>query len=322
EPLYYDDLTLADVVITTVAEKKENTKIQPRGVYYIATFSYKMADPAQTALWEAHRRRLMGALANVRVGWPKPDLVLRDPMALRVGFVLLLATAWGVGGDSAGLRLARAFAPGVDTPGQAPGALDLWITPPAYTGLPPVIPRADAGEIVVPVGSQLIAQVTGGPAAPRLSIDARQTGFAPVETSAAANDGKRLQSWRASAELTEGARLKIDQGLATMGAWSLRLVPDAPPTVEFPQAPQRTRRAALRIDYLAKDDYGIAGVVAEIRRPDAAGPGKPVDLALPLPGPRLKEATASSYHDLSAHPWAGLPVKLTLTPGQTHDIQA
>jgi len=48
EPLYYDDLTLADVVITAIAEKKENTKIQPKGVYYIATFSYKMADVEQT----------------------------------------------------------------------------------------------------------------------------------------------------------------------------------------------------------------------------------------------------------------------------------
>ena len=48
EPLYYDDLTLADVVITAVAEKKENTKIQPKGVYYIAQFSYKMADVEQT----------------------------------------------------------------------------------------------------------------------------------------------------------------------------------------------------------------------------------------------------------------------------------
>lgn len=48
EPLYYDDLTLADVVITAIAEKKENTKIQPKGVYYIATFSYKMADVEST----------------------------------------------------------------------------------------------------------------------------------------------------------------------------------------------------------------------------------------------------------------------------------
>lgn len=48
EPLYYDDQTLADVVITVVAEKKENTKIQPKGVYYIANFSYKVAKDADT----------------------------------------------------------------------------------------------------------------------------------------------------------------------------------------------------------------------------------------------------------------------------------
>jgi hypothetical protein len=44
EPLFYDDLTLADVVITAKAEKKENTKINPKGVYYIASFSYQVAD--------------------------------------------------------------------------------------------------------------------------------------------------------------------------------------------------------------------------------------------------------------------------------------
>jgi hypothetical protein len=49
EPLYYDDLTLADVVITATAEKKENTKIQPKGVYYIANFTYKMGDETKTA---------------------------------------------------------------------------------------------------------------------------------------------------------------------------------------------------------------------------------------------------------------------------------
>jgi len=44
EPLYYDELTLANVVLTATAEKKENTKIQPKGVYYIAQFSYELAD--------------------------------------------------------------------------------------------------------------------------------------------------------------------------------------------------------------------------------------------------------------------------------------
>ena len=49
EPLYYDEQTLADVIITAVAEKKENTKITPKGVYYIATFSYKIGEKEKTA---------------------------------------------------------------------------------------------------------------------------------------------------------------------------------------------------------------------------------------------------------------------------------
>lgn len=48
EPLYYDDKTLADVVITATAEKKENNKIQPKGTYYIGSFSYQFADPEHT----------------------------------------------------------------------------------------------------------------------------------------------------------------------------------------------------------------------------------------------------------------------------------
>lgn len=47
-PLFYDYLTLADVVLTVTPEKKENTKIQPRGIYYIAEFSYTIADPKRT----------------------------------------------------------------------------------------------------------------------------------------------------------------------------------------------------------------------------------------------------------------------------------
>jgi hypothetical protein len=44
EPLYYDDYSLANVMLTATAERKENTKIQPKGVYYIAQFRYELAD--------------------------------------------------------------------------------------------------------------------------------------------------------------------------------------------------------------------------------------------------------------------------------------
>ncbi len=67
EPLYYDDLTLADVVITAIAERKENTKIQPKGVYYIATFTYTMAGVEQTnALKQFAEDRSVGGVKIFR----------------------------------------------------------------------------------------------------------------------------------------------------------------------------------------------------------------------------------------------------------------
>jgi hypothetical protein len=76
EPLYYDDMTLADVVITAVAEKKENNKIQPKGVYYIATFSYKLGDSARTAELKHYaqevkvfRQETLTDIANIKTAY-------------------------------------------------------------------------------------------------------------------------------------------------------------------------------------------------------------------------------------------------------------
>ena len=49
EPLFYDDLTLADVLVTVTAEKKQTTKDGKAATYYIAQFSYTAADPAEVA---------------------------------------------------------------------------------------------------------------------------------------------------------------------------------------------------------------------------------------------------------------------------------
>ena len=49
EPLFYDDLTLADVVVKVTAEKKQTTKEGKAATYYIAQFSYEAADPAEVA---------------------------------------------------------------------------------------------------------------------------------------------------------------------------------------------------------------------------------------------------------------------------------
>ncbi|HEX8425707.1 hypothetical protein [Hymenobacter sp.] len=49
EPLFYDDLTLADVVVKVQASKKETTKDGKKATYYIAEFSYEPAPAHEVA---------------------------------------------------------------------------------------------------------------------------------------------------------------------------------------------------------------------------------------------------------------------------------
>ncbi|HSE76585.1 MAG TPA: TIGR02302 family protein [Alphaproteobacteria bacterium] len=277
----------------------------------LATLDDRLAgganDPVAKELWRAHRHRLIAALSKVRVGWPAPGLAKRDPWAIRAALMLVLVVGATVAGPAAWTRIERALSPSVAGAAAPPGLLDLWITPPNYTGLPPLLPHAVLGqapEIAVPVGSQLLAQVSGGYGTPKLAIDGKSTAFSAVDA----------KSYRVSAAISSGTKLAVEQGGASLGAWTMRIIPDHAPTAELPQAPARTHRAALRISFEAHDDYGLTSVVANILRADApAGvDNTPIELVLPLAGGRTKEAKGQSFHDLTAHPWAGLPVLLTI----------
>lgn len=275
-------------------------------------------DPLSRSLWQAHRARVHAALKSVRIGWPSPGLPSRDPLALRAALVLLLVVGIGAAGGEAWKRIGRAVTPGVAAAALPAGALDLWITPPSYTGQPPLLPKAEPGKtdtITVPAGSALLAQITGGRGDPKLLVDKTETAFQPVAGANNTTGNTSQRSWRVGATIDSGTRLTIDQGGTILGDWTLKVVPDLVPTVEFATAPSRSRRAALRLEYQAADDHGLAGVSAAIRRsgevPEGA-PGEPIDIPLTLPNQRAKEATGSSYHDLTSHPWAGLPVTIQL----------
>src|SRR4029077_4448074 len=162
------------------------------------------------------------------------------------------------------------------------------------------------GPVQVPTGSVLLAQVHGGAAVPRLAVDADARDFPPGDK----------QNFRIEATLTGGQVLTLTQGSSTLGRWPIEIVPDNPPTIAFAQPPKGTPRSSRRLDYRAGDDYGVETVKAVIRRAgdrsEEDGPEELVELELPLPGLHLKEAQATSYHDLSPHPWAGLPVEIRL----------
>lgn len=73
EPLYYDDLTLADVRLTVTVEKKENNNIKPKATYYIARFTYEIADTATVSELQAfasdhriYRTETLSDVAEIR----------------------------------------------------------------------------------------------------------------------------------------------------------------------------------------------------------------------------------------------------------------
>jgi len=281
-------------------------------------------DAEARALWRAHRQRLKAQLARLRVKLPRPGVAAADPLALRALVVLGLVVGVSVGHDDWQRRLTAALTPQFGTAAaEMPASLDLWINPPAYTALPPLYltqsgaqtgtqtgeqatasADAPAAAVTVPAGSTLLAQVTGGDGVPALRIgqdEASDRAFEP------AGEG----SYRLSTELTGGDRVAVLQDDEELAAWRLELIPDEPPDIELTSAPARTQRGVLRLDYEASDDYGVVSITAIIQRIDRSDQD-PLEIDLLLPGGDRRQVAHSSYHDLTAHPWAGLHVDLRL----------
>ena len=297
--------------ITARRRIEQNSGLPHRPLEALADRPSGPLDEAEASLWEAHRRRMTATLRRLRVGWPAAGLARRDPWGLRAVLAILLLLGFIDAGGDWRERIARAFAPGWESgPPAAQASFDIWITPPDYTGLPPQFLRADTpGPVRVPTGSALLAQTHGGRGVPRLSIDGAVQDFEAVDK----------ENFRAAATLAKAQSLAVTQGGATLGTWPVEIIPDNPPAAAFSQPPRATVRAALRIEYTAGDDYGVEGMKLVIRRQDDGDPtklgAKPDDaivIPLPLPGLHLKDLHATNYQDLSPHPWAGLPVEMTL----------
>jgi len=281
-------------------------------------------DPAAAALWALHQQRARASIERLRVGLPAPGLAKRDPYAMRAGLLLILVVgvfaAWGDGQN----RVVRALLPGSAAAAAAQLALDVWITPPNYTGLAPIhLTRGgnptqqsivvtgtvgQDGPIAVPVGATVLAQLQGGRKAPDLTLGDWHKSFDTVDTGA----------FRMSAPLAEVSdgpqRLSVTQNGKEIAGWSVVVLPDLDPEVTMPTPPGRTERGALRLSYEASDDYGVVSLQGVVRRV-ASGDGiaaAPLTLDMPLSGRNAKSVKGSGFHDLTAHPWAGLPVTLQL----------
>jgi uncharacterized protein (TIGR02302 family) len=278
-------------------------------------------DSYSVALWRAHVERALRAAKTLKAGIPMPRLALRDPFALRaLVAVLVVATFFAAGADRL-KRVAAAFDwQGVMVPANF--RIDAWVSPPTYTGKPPVIlqglrpgePMQAASNLSVPAGSTLIIRASG------IHLDVVATGGL-VDPPAGAQS--------VTAKGSEERRFLInDAGAATVrGAaardvtWRFTAIPDNPPTIALAKDPEGQARGALQLTYKLEDDYGVVGAQATFKRTDNAGtnrqPARPLyeapDFPLGLPQARTRNGVGQTTKDLTEHPWAGVDVAMTLT---------
>ncbi|MFT5539893.1 MAG: hypothetical protein ACI82H_001417 [Alphaproteobacteria bacterium] len=330
-------------------------------------------DPESAALWRLHRQRMLERIKALRIGIPAPGLARLDPRAFRgallVILVIGLVISWGDGLN----RIARALAPGVGVGFKGPAAVDVWITPPAYTGLAPIflsagkeapsdklvlaaaggtpnaqnkdgntasktpaigaLPKAKT-TVSVPEGSTILVQLSGGWGTPSLTLGDLTAAFKPVA------DG----TWKATTQVglpKDADQLVIHQGAGRVASWPTRIRPDQTPEIRFTDDPAISNRGAVRIGIEGEDDYGFHKAKLYIRRAlidvdtdedeneeaVLAKLNAPHMLDLPLPGSGVKAIKETSYHDLTAHPWAGTEVVIQVVardganqPGVTDPI--
>jgi len=279
-------------------------------------------DPYSLALWQAHVARTLAAARAFKAGWPSPRLAMRDPYALR-GLILIaaIATFIAAGGEH-WKRVAAAFDwQGVVLPANF--RVDAWVTPPAYTGKPPIIlagmhpgemarQDAEANEPVsVPAGSTLVVRATG-----KLDLDvAGKGGVTAAKEKVQAPAG--TQEYRFKIATTGAATL---HGAGEDLTWAFNVIPDKPPTIALAKDPEQQARGSLLLSYRLEDDYGVTEAQATFARKDEPGPKSdtthplfgPPDFKLVLPQARTKSGVGQTIKDLTDHPWAGAEVVMTL----------
>jgi uncharacterized protein (TIGR02302 family) len=265
-------------------------------------------DGAGTILWRLHQERRRAEIGQLRVAFPQAGLPERDPWALRLFVIITLVLGLVIAGPRTGRLVLAALTPQF-AGSAATVPVEAWVKPPAYTGLAPILLKNDDDKpVAVPIGSTLEAHVTGGSHVPRLVLGDAREDFRHI-------DGG---GFAISRVLNAPGDLSVRRGWSTLSHWHIDIIPDALPVVELVNPPSLMQSGAIKVDYHATDDYGVAAVELRARRV----PGQPDVVADPIAvslvsGQTEKELRGSSFQDLTAHPWAGMQVLVKLVATDT-----
>jgi len=261
-------------------------------------------------LWEAHRERLKRDVEAARVPAPNTRLSAFDPWGLRyiALFALVISAAYSRIGGADRVAALLSPAPLVAEAAVLTPALEAWVAPPPYTGVAPIYMTEKSGEaLAIPTGSVVTIRASGVVEAPTVAGEGAEF----VEDAGGV--------YGLTLELTEDTDLDVVYREASLGDWSLSVIPDNPPEIGVSDPPEATANRALGFSFTAEDDYGVVSARATIvadrsgmeNPPDTIE--EPIEMTLTPPAALADEVIEQTVEqDFAEHPWVGSPVTMTL----------
>lgn len=276
----------------------------------LAALADQAAIGGEGALWQAHLVQMRARAQAARPVVPDAGLARRDPFALRLAGLVALVMALIFGGAAQmgqGVEAIAATVSRPDTGAVMPTgpAWEGWAEPPAYTRRPTIYLNAlPEGELLeLPKGSRLGFRLYSDDAAvtqdigPALDEDPRAPGFRAERSGVVEVAGRRFD---------------------------IGVLPDLPPVIRAGAVPLRRADGRMIQDFEAEDDHGVVAgralIALDLAAVDrrfglrvAPEPRPAVELDLPMArGGDRRAVTGQLVEDLARHPWANLPVSLTL----------
>lgn len=258
-------------------------------------------------IWREHQRRMAKQLVHLKTGFISLNSAAYDPLALRALCVLLFVCAFSFSFGSRGGRLADAFdfRPVVDEKFMR---IDAWVTPPAYTGVAPIyLTKDEKTQLEIPEGSNVVVRVVNGAGVTvkaKTIEDGQKVSFSEKNENSIVHFETHLER---SMDLFISSRRQKQQ-------WHLQVIKDAFPTIDWLEKPGRILTGSLELRYELDDDYGVTNAFVEIeplfQNKNASSLYKAPEIKLLLP--RGGKGKMRTVYDVSAHPWAGSQVKITL----------
>ncbi|MGR3503027.1 TIGR02302 family protein [Pseudaestuariivita sp.] len=269
-------------------------------------------DAQSEAVWQAHSARMASRAAEAKAVSPDLKISAFDPFGLRYSALLILAIAL-LFGSITRVGSVTEMAPGSGAVANAP-LWEGWAEPPAYTGKPTLYLADQTETLRVPQGTTITLRFYGDTSALTVTEDV---------------SGRPLTEEAGALDLAESFTIAQSGTLTIDGpggqSWPVVMEPDGAPRVSISAEPEREADGRMTQRFVARDNYGVvsgSGVIALALEnvPRRYGlvldpePQEVIELDLPMPisGDRT-DFEETIVENFSEHPWANLPVTLTLT---------